>query len=602
VLDGYQIKMSPIHFMYSICHSGLWHPAAVLSFSQHYNEQGLNRLRSSIDSTTSLIMKTLQIRIQSVATNVLLRCKGLKEILEVMKACGGPAIIAESSIAALYNKAEHVLFKLDDAIHEARDARDAFLVYIQFIKEFSLRANSEAETGVETTVVKPRWDPAVGAQYMNLFDPRKLRPPSTGKLQQAEYITGTHLYAFLQEMDLPAELVDKLHSRCGVQDKPYLQSSNSKDHSSSTRRAVVRSLFNTLGLNDTEFNGTGTGAGNGSPNCSSTVNAMDIAGASSNYPDRPCMEIDTSSPSRAANPYLHYSLAQQVKELKGEVDEILNHACERTSDHLLTCLRLVPTSQSAHTAARAGGGISELLEQWTTGVACTNAATVPLTIIRDPDIEEDEEDEEENAATIGLTDATFVSFVRGSQLYVLCAVPRLVSSTDGSVAQPEDLFMGVIRSVEGVTSTSPEVQVGHTSVMQWVVGPNNRQGSSYSMSLLLAGHALPQDTAGAAGNNRDRDNDKGKRYPFLAKLDMRDVHFHRVDGQSLAAAIGTTTSPHGTVVAAAENVPVAVRSVALQNIKLLEVSGNRGVAAVSDSAGKLVVVDLELDSWAERYE
>jgi len=598
VLDGYQIKMSPIHFMYSVCHSGLWHPAAILSFSQHYNEQGLNRLRSSIDSATNLIMKILQIRIQSVATNIILRCKGLKEIIEVMRACGGPGIIAEASIAALHNNAEHVLFKLDDTIHEARSARDAFLLYIQFIKEFGVRANSEAETGVEAAIVKPKWDPVVGAQYMNLFDPRKLRPPSAGKLQQAEYITGTHLYAFLQDMELPAELVDNLQSRCGVQDKLYLQSSNSKDRSSSSRRTVVRSLFNAMGLNDTNNSYNSASIGDGSPN------SMDIARSPNNSPS-PDMDIDSLSSSAhhhrhrrgdtprssssssnplesAVNPHLQYSLAQQVKELKGEVDDILQHACARTSQHLLDCLGLV----SHQAPAPAGGGGSVLLDRWITGITCTNAATVPLTIIRDPDIEEDEEDEEENAATIAVIDASFLSFMRHSQLYVLCAVPRLVTSADKFVTQADDLYLGVISSVEGVAGSSPAVRMSDVSVMQWAVGPNSRPGNSHSMSLLVAGEAGIQETAGG-----------GAAKPFLVKLDMRDLHFYRVTGAELTAAIG-----EGAGITASEKVPAAVRSVALQNIKLLEVSGSRGVAAVADSAGKLVVVDLELEAWAERYE
>ena len=75
VLDSYQLPMSPVQFMYVISQCGLWHPAALSSFSQHWNEQGISRLRSTIDSTSNAIVRTLQLKAIPVATNVCLRCR-----------------------------------------------------------------------------------------------------------------------------------------------------------------------------------------------------------------------------------------------------------------------------------------------------------------------------------------------------------------------------------------------------------------------------------------------------------------------------------------------------------------------------------------------
>ncbi len=48
-----------------------------------------------------------------------------------------------------------------------------------------------------------------------MFDPRRVRAGSKGASAQAEHVTGTHLYAYLQDGSarLPAELV---HSRPGT--------------------------------------------------------------------------------------------------------------------------------------------------------------------------------------------------------------------------------------------------------------------------------------------------------------------------------------------------------------------------------------------------
>ena len=75
VLDGYQIVATPVQFMYTIAHCGLWHPAALTSFSQHWNDQGITRLRSAVATTSSSIIKSLQMRAVPIVTNIALRCR-----------------------------------------------------------------------------------------------------------------------------------------------------------------------------------------------------------------------------------------------------------------------------------------------------------------------------------------------------------------------------------------------------------------------------------------------------------------------------------------------------------------------------------------------
>lgn len=70
LLTGYEMKMTPIEFLHSVTLCGLWHPVAHTSFSQHWNEQGISRLNSSIDSTTKYILRCLQFKIYPMIINM----------------------------------------------------------------------------------------------------------------------------------------------------------------------------------------------------------------------------------------------------------------------------------------------------------------------------------------------------------------------------------------------------------------------------------------------------------------------------------------------------------------------------------------------------
>lgn len=62
-LRGYELNNGIVDFLHSIVLCGLWHPAASVIFSQHWNEQSLSRLRSAVDSTLKYIERTLQLQI-----------------------------------------------------------------------------------------------------------------------------------------------------------------------------------------------------------------------------------------------------------------------------------------------------------------------------------------------------------------------------------------------------------------------------------------------------------------------------------------------------------------------------------------------------------
>ncbi len=77
LLDTYELRMTPIEFCYSITLCGLWHPAAATAFSQHWNDQGLQRLRAGLDATSRSVIKLLQTKALPMTTNCLLAARSV---------------------------------------------------------------------------------------------------------------------------------------------------------------------------------------------------------------------------------------------------------------------------------------------------------------------------------------------------------------------------------------------------------------------------------------------------------------------------------------------------------------------------------------------
>jgi hypothetical protein len=202
LLDTYQLSMSPLEFCYSISMCGLWHPAAATAFSQHWNEQGLMRLRVAVDSSSRSVIRQLQMRALPIATNALLAARELLAVsahLARPRAGAGAALLLREDLQAkeqLLRCVEDVVLRLDETLLEARRAREAMLLYIQFVKDC---AADVAISSGSAPPSAPRPDPALRALYHRILDPRRPRAPRLGPSAQAEHVTGTHLYAHLQD-------------------------------------------------------------------------------------------------------------------------------------------------------------------------------------------------------------------------------------------------------------------------------------------------------------------------------------------------------------------------------------------------------------------
>lgn len=75
VMDGYQLNMGPIEFMFSIATCGMWHPAATASFPNHWNEQGIARLRSGVESFLLSFIKYITMTAIPMVKNMMLNCR-----------------------------------------------------------------------------------------------------------------------------------------------------------------------------------------------------------------------------------------------------------------------------------------------------------------------------------------------------------------------------------------------------------------------------------------------------------------------------------------------------------------------------------------------
>jgi hypothetical protein len=74
---------------------------------------------------------------------------------------------------------------------------------LQFIKECS----SQTAGADASTPGTPKWNPTMTPNYLKVFDPRCVRAAGSGPNAQAEVVTGTHLYAYLHDQELPPALV-----------------------------------------------------------------------------------------------------------------------------------------------------------------------------------------------------------------------------------------------------------------------------------------------------------------------------------------------------------------------------------------------------------
>jgi hypothetical protein len=70
LLETYQLHLTPVQFLHSISLCGMWHPAAIISFSQHWNDQGITRLKSAVDTAAAFVVNTLSLTAIPLATSI----------------------------------------------------------------------------------------------------------------------------------------------------------------------------------------------------------------------------------------------------------------------------------------------------------------------------------------------------------------------------------------------------------------------------------------------------------------------------------------------------------------------------------------------------
>lgn len=233
-LEGYELPYNPVSFFYTVAMCGAWHPVAQTTFSSHWNDQGISRLRVGIDMGAKFISHIVKLCMIPTATNLQLRSRELEALFSVAKSETiykdmSPDLVSKHArmISALKRSSECLLYKLDDMSNEVDLAHSGLMLFLQFIKEYH---NACAGTPATISAISP--DVQTMKAYMALFDPRNVRAPSTAsaaskarsghegghkcdtttdkigfcppiiplKTAEAESVCGTHLYAYLQEV------------------------------------------------------------------------------------------------------------------------------------------------------------------------------------------------------------------------------------------------------------------------------------------------------------------------------------------------------------------------------------------------------------------
>ena len=130
-LAGYDLRLDPIAFYFSVAMAGLWHPAAKVVFSSQWNEQNLNRLRASVEGAGRSLLHSLVITCARIATNINLKCRDLLLLAADVK---GVNDLPSHLLPQLILYANQLLFKLDDTIQEAKLALERMLLFLQVLQ------------------------------------------------------------------------------------------------------------------------------------------------------------------------------------------------------------------------------------------------------------------------------------------------------------------------------------------------------------------------------------------------------------------------------------------------------------------------------------
>jgi hypothetical protein len=114
-----------------------------------------------------------------IATNIALRCRELIGVQNALESCTNsqikkstpnsdfsPVSSSSSNLKNLIRSSELLLFKLDDTLHEARAARDAMTVYLQFIKDCSSQA-----AAADSPLTPANFNPSNSPKYLKVTKP-----------------------------------------------------------------------------------------------------------------------------------------------------------------------------------------------------------------------------------------------------------------------------------------------------------------------------------------------------------------------------------------------------------------------------------------------
>ena len=208
-----------------------------------------------------------------------------------------------------------------------------FFVILQFIKDCTAVPADEAAAppiigqskgGANAIALSSK-------KYQQIFDPRRTRAEAKGPLAHAETVTGTHLYAYLQDQELPKELFTKDDSSNSDDRSP-------KERSSASMLADILSLVPVAEVGESSSSDSSNNSSSSNSNNSSSSNSNH----SSSNKDDP-YEVGTS----------RHSLLQQVKQTKEAFVRAFHAMHDEVSSSILPTTSAVDIETSAISAAAA---------------------------------------------------------------------------------------------------------------------------------------------------------------------------------------------------------------------------------------------------------
>ncbi|KAJ1409501.1 hypothetical protein B484DRAFT_403196 [Ochromonadaceae sp. CCMP2298] len=608
LMDTYQLAMSPLEFCFSISLCGLWHPAAATAFSQHWNEQGLVRLRAAVDSSSRSVIRQLQMRALPIATNALLAARELLAVSAHLArpragAGVGAALLLREDLLAkeqLLRCVEAVVLRLDQTLLEARRAREAMLLYVQFVKDCAADVASSSGSALPSAL-KP--DPALRALYSRIFDPRRPRAPSSGPSAQAEHVTGTHLYAHLQDGPAAPIVAKALSGGGGLSGLALLPIPQAH---SATHLDAIHQLASSIVRQDMQAHLHGDAPALPAATEGQGQTAMELA--------------EGGAPLAVSLSLLHHIKAAREAAARtcDALHDRLSAQLQRGLDvdggrgcrlHSSCAVEQRLGGLQCHAAAAVRSVVARVTEEqvWVdVGKNMAGAARSQAVDVRmQSDGVEDEDEEGEVAAlphclVVASVDAdcllvTLRSLgdggVEGEAYCYRCSLQSLLDCACRSMEAGGDADASAISGVH--PPSAADAQALHVCVYSRA----STSGDPCAVSILLSVELSPSTAEDAAPDSES----------FLLCLALGELRFTRVlvagsggggrqsedateEARLVRSAVPQQPLPEGAV---------RCRRVAMRGVRLLAARGERGVALLSDGAGKTIVLDIEADDEDE---